>query len=75
MHIFGWMDFILISLNCKITVMEISSQLWKNKKNKQMGNQTAFMENSGIQKNVMRHFRTVRKQNEFNDIIKTKGRD
>ena len=23
----------------------------------------------------MRHFRTVRKQNEFNDIIKTKGRD
>lgn len=27
-HIFGWMDFILISLNCKITVMEISSQLW-----------------------------------------------
>ena len=23
-----WMDFILISSNCKITVMEISSQLW-----------------------------------------------
>lgn len=23
----------------------------------------------------MRHFRTVRKQNEFNDIIKTKGRN
>ena len=40
-----------------------------------MGNQTAFMENGGIQKTVMQHFRTVRKQNEFNDIIKTKGRD
>lgn len=49
--------------------------LCKNKKNKQMGSQTAFMENSGIQKTVMRHFRTVRKKNEFNDIIKTKGRD
>lgn len=72
-HISGWMDFILISLNCKITVMEISSQLWQNKKNKQMGNQTAFMENSGIQKTVMQYFRTVRKQNEFMTLLKPKG--